>query len=80
VVTFFKKGLEIHIYCKEKTGNLGVEPVKGKQKKHQPRGLLIPGWWFQPISKIVYSQNGKLPQIGMKIKKFLKPPPVVYNS
>ena len=28
------------------------------------------GWWFQPIWKILYSQNGNLPQIGVKIKMF----------
>ena len=27
------------------------------------------GWWFQPIWKILYSQNGNLPQVGVKIKK-----------
>ena len=26
-------------------------------------------WWFQPISKILTSQNGNLPQVGVKIKK-----------
>ena len=25
-------------------------------------------WWFQPLWKILYSQNGKLPQIGAQIK------------
>ena len=25
-------------------------------------------WWFQPISKILYSQIGSFPQVGMKIK------------
>ena len=28
----------------------------------------ISSWWFQPIWKISYSQNGNLPQIGMNIK------------
>ena len=28
----------------------------------------FPGWWFQPIWKILYSQIGSFPQIGMKIK------------
>ena len=28
-------------------------------------------WWFQPD----INQNGNLPQVGMKIKKCLKPPP-----
>ena len=31
------------------------------------------GWWFQPKKNI--SQIGNLPQIGMNIKKYLKPPP-----
>ena len=35
----------------------------------------ITSWWFQPIWKILYSQNGNLPQIGVNIKKYLKPPP-----
>ena len=26
------------------------------------------GWWFQPIWKILYSQNGNLPQVGVKKK------------
>ncbi len=30
-------------------------------------------WWFQPVWKILYSQNGNLPQIGVNIKKYLKP-------
>ena len=29
---------------------------------------LLSSWWFQPIWKILYSQNGNLPQVGMKIK------------
>ena len=37
------------------------------------RGVLysmstLSGWWFQPIWKILYSQNGNLPQIRVKIK------------
>ena len=32
-------------------------------------------WWFQPIWKILYSQIGSFPQVGVKIKKYSKPPP-----
>ena len=33
-------------------------------------------WWLnQPIWKILRSQNGNPPQIGVKIKKYWKPPP-----
>ena len=31
-------------------------------------------WWFQPIPKNI-SQIGTFPQVGVKIKKSLKPPP-----
>ena len=27
-----------------------------------------PSWWFQPLWKILISQNGNLPQIGVKMK------------
>ena len=27
-----------------------------------------PSWWFQPIWKILYSQIGSFPQVGVKIK------------
>ena len=40
----------------------------------------ISGWWFQPIWKVLYSQNGHLPQIGMKIQKYVKPPPRYLSS
>ena len=30
---------------------------------------------FNPFEKYYSSQNGNLPQVGMKIKKYLKPPP-----
>ena len=33
--------------------------------------LLVGG--FNPVEK--FSQNGNLPQVGVKIKKYLKPPP-----
>ena len=37
-------------------------------------------WWFQPILKNI-SQIGSFPQVGMKIKKCLKPPgSVAYSS
>ena len=32
-------------------------------------------WWFQPIWKLLYSQTGNLPQMGVNNKKSLKPPP-----
>ncbi len=35
--------------------------------------LIFSSWWFQPIRKNI-SQNGNLPQVGMKINKYLKPP------
>ena len=34
-------------------------------------------WWFQSIYKELYSQIGSFPQIGIYIKKYLKPPPSV---
>jgi len=34
----------------------------------------LSGWWFQPSGKNI-SQNGNFPQVGVKIKKYLKPPP-----
>ena len=33
------------------------------------------GWWFPPLWRILYSQNGNLPQIGLKIQNIWKPPP-----
>ena len=36
---------------------------------------LFPGWWLNHPSEKYARQNGNLPQIGMKIKKCLKPPP-----
>ena len=36
-----------------------------KKNKNSP-----PSWWFQPILKIL-SQNGNLPQVGVKIQKYL---------
>ena len=45
------------------------------KKRFVNDGGCISSWWFQPICKILYSQNENLPQIGMKIKIFLKPPP-----
>ena len=32
-------------------------------------------WWFQPIIWKVLCQIGSLPQIGVNIKKYVKPPP-----
>ena len=41
-----------------------------------PEGRCFSSWWLnQPIWKHI-SQNGNLPQIGVKIKKYLKPPPI----
>ena len=41
-------------------------------KFHPPKNTLnnkgFSGWWFQPLLKNI-SQNGNLPQIGMKIKQ-----------
>ena len=37
----------------------------------------ISSWWFQPIWKICSSKWVHLPQIGLKIKNFLKPPPKI---
>ena len=34
----------------------------------------LSSWRFRPTWKILYSQNGNLPQVGVKIKK-MKPPP-----
>ena len=38
------------------------------------------GSWFQPLGNILYTQNGHLPQIGMKKKIFEKPPPKKMNE
>ena len=35
----------------------------------------ISGWWFQPIRKI-FVKVGNLPQLGVKIEKYLKAPPI----
>lgn len=32
-------------------------------------------WWFQPIWKRSASQIGSCPEIGMNMKRYLKPPP-----
>ena len=38
-------------------------------------------WWFQPIWKILISQNGNLPQlVSGENKKYLKPPTSNYSS
>ena len=42
-----------------------------------PQIMSIPGWWFQPIWKILHSQIGSFPQVRMK-KTYLKPPPRFY--
>ena len=39
---------------------------------------LSPSWWFQPIWKIS-SQNGNLPQIGVKIKNVWNHQPVYFK-
>ena len=42
-----------------------------QQEHHWTSNLLsnnITSWWFQPIWKILYSQIGHLPQVGVKIK------------
>ena len=44
-------------------------PGQWNQKKK-----CISGWWFQPIW-INISQIGSSPQVGVKVKKCLKPPP-----
>ena len=36
-------------------------------------------WWFQPLWKILYSQNGNLPQIGMKLKNIWNHHPDDFN-
>ena len=41
--------------------------------KHSKVPSYITSWWFQPPLKNI-SQNGNLLQIGVKIKKSLKPP------
>ena len=49
--------------------------IRGTGRFTYMNGWCLSSWWFQPIWKILYSQNGNLPQIGVKIKKYLKPPP-----
>ena len=36
----------------------------------------LPSWWFQPLWKILHSQNGNLPLAGMKIKNIWNHHPV----
>ena len=36
---------------------------------------MITGWWLNHPSQKYARQNGNLPQIGMEIKIYLKPPP-----
>ena len=37
--------------------------------KHQRKNApVFSSWWFQPLWKVLYSQNGNLPQIGLKVK------------
>ena len=68
------------------SGGLTMWPPTKTQGIHVPRrptvgcprklGSMVSksGWLFQPSWKII-SQNGNLPQVGVKIKKYLKPPP-----
>ena len=50
----------------------------GHKKKHPKKVTFFAefpaSWWFQPIWKNI-SQIGSFPQVGVKIKKYLKPPP-----
>ena len=41
---------------------------------------ILSSWWFQPIWKILYSQNGNLPQIGVKTKNIWNHHPVLYRK
>ena len=50
---------------------MAVWVINDIQKEH-----LYSSWWFQPIWKSI-SQNGNLPQVGMKIIKKMKPPPSI---
>ena len=40
---------------------------KKKSRNNQKIWAIYSGWWFQPICKNI-SQNGNLPQIGVKIR------------
>ena len=52
---------------------VGPEVWRSTQVMGWGQWLVLVGWWFQPPLKNI-SQNGNLPQVGVK-KKYLKPPP-----
>ena len=58
----------------------GVPPLEPKRIAPEKKKASLAScqsqtsWWFQPIWKNI-SQNGSFPQIGVRIKKYLKPPP-----
>ena len=47
-----------------------------KQKNSVESHPMLPRWWFQPIWKILSSQNGNLPRVGVKIKNIWNHHPV----
>ena len=56
-------------------------PRRGLDEKRTDKMIGIYRFWLvvsTPLKNI--SQNGNLPQVGMKIKTYLKPPPRVYTG
>ena len=45
---------------------------------HEGQRCILSSWWCQPVWTIFYSQTGSFPQVGVKIKKCLKPPPRIF--
>ena len=56
---FSDKGPETGAVASERSNHSSIVKIYNK-----------PGWWFQPISKILVKkcQNWNLPQVGVKIK------------
>ena len=49
-------------------------------QKESYEGRTYSSWWFQPIWKILVSQIASFRQVGLNIKKYIKPPPSNFSS